>query len=214
MTATRQLVYFADPMCSWCYGFSPAIAAIAERFAGRMPVRVVVGGLRAGNTQPMRPQDKDYIRDAWARVGEASGQPFDTAFFEREGFVYDTEPACRAVVAMRTLKPEAALAYMGAVSRAFYALGEDTTRPEVLAAVAGEFGVAAADFEKAMLDAEVRNATFQDFMLAQQSGVTGFPCLVVGREPDGYALVTGGFRPLDDILEPLEAWYAAQTGAA
>jgi hypothetical protein len=25
----RQLVYFADPMCSWCYGFSPVIAAIA-----------------------------------------------------------------------------------------------------------------------------------------------------------------------------------------
>ena len=99
--ADKHFVYFADPMCSWCYGFSPVITTLAERFSGRLPVRLVMGGLRAGNTRPMRPQDKDYIRGAWTRVGEASGQPFDFAFFEREGFIYDTEPACRAVVTMR-----------------------------------------------------------------------------------------------------------------
>src|SRR6185369_10077914 len=65
----KRLVYFADPMCSWCYGFAPAIAAIAERFEDRMPLQLVMGGLRAGNTVAMRPEDKDYIRDAWTRVG-------------------------------------------------------------------------------------------------------------------------------------------------
>ena len=53
--ADKRLVYFADPMCSWCYGFSPVIGAIAERFEGRMPLDLVMGGLRAGNTSPMRP---------------------------------------------------------------------------------------------------------------------------------------------------------------
>jgi putative protein-disulfide isomerase len=86
-------------MCSWCYGFAPVIPAIADHFGARLPVRLVMGGLRAGNTRPMRSQDKDYIRDAWTRVNAASGQSFDFAFFDRDGFVYDTEPACRAVVA-------------------------------------------------------------------------------------------------------------------
>ncbi len=27
-----HLVYVADPMCSWCWGFSPVIDAIRERF--------------------------------------------------------------------------------------------------------------------------------------------------------------------------------------
>ena len=67
-----------------------------------------MGGLRAGNTEPMTDKDKDYIRGAWAKVGEATGQPFDPSFFDRE-FVYDTEPACRAVVAARRLKPNMAL---------------------------------------------------------------------------------------------------------
>ena len=81
--ADKHLLYIADPMCSWCYGFSPVITTLAERFADRLPVRVMVGGLRAGNTQAMRAQDKEYIRGAWTRVNQASGQPFDFAFFRR-----------------------------------------------------------------------------------------------------------------------------------
>ena len=42
--ADKRLVYFADPMCSWCYGFSPVITAIAERFEDRMPLQLVMGG--------------------------------------------------------------------------------------------------------------------------------------------------------------------------
>ena len=82
--ADKRLVYFAAPMCSWCYGFSPVIAAIAERFEDRMPLQLVMGGLRAGHTAAMRAQDKDYIRDAWTRVGAATGQPFDFSFLDRQ----------------------------------------------------------------------------------------------------------------------------------
>ena len=74
MSALR-FVYFADPMCSWCYGFSPVITSIAERFEGRMDVQLVMGGLRAGNTAAMRSQDKEYIKEAWTRVAAATGQP-------------------------------------------------------------------------------------------------------------------------------------------
>jgi len=50
----HQFVYFADPMCSWCYGFAPVIAALAERFEGRLGLQLVMGGLRAGHAAPMR----------------------------------------------------------------------------------------------------------------------------------------------------------------
>ena len=100
-SSERHLLYFADPMCSWCYGFLPVISALADEFQDSLSLRVVMGGLRAGNTQAMRPQDREYIRSAWTNVGEASGQPFDFSFFDRDTFVYDTEPACRAVVVTR-----------------------------------------------------------------------------------------------------------------
>ena len=205
----KRLVYFADPMCSWCYGFSPVIAAIAERFEDRMPLQLVMGGLRAGNTVAMRPEDKDTIRDAWTRVGAATGQPFDFSFLDREGFVYDTEPACRAVVTARRLLPRLALPFMARISQAFYAEGRDTTSAEEIAAVADEAGFDRGEFTAAFLSADTRNETFRDFLTAQELGIRGFPTLIAGSEDKGYALVTNGYRPLEDLLDPLERWWAA-----
>ena len=90
---------------------------IAERFEDRHAAA-------AGDGRPARrqhrgrcgPQDKDYIREAWTRVGAATGQPFDFSFLDREGFVYDTEPACRAVVTARRLLPRIALPFMARVA--------------------------------------------------------------------------------------------------
>jgi putative protein-disulfide isomerase len=205
----REFIYFADPMCSWCYGFGPVMAALAGQFADRLPVRVVMGGLRAGNTQAMREKDRAYIRDAWARVGEASGQPFDLSFFDRETFVYDTEPACRAVVAARRLAPDSALTFKAAVSSAFYAHNRDVTRDDVLADIAAENGFEREIFLRELTSPEARNETFRDFLTAKQAGVEGFPLLAVGSEATGYALVAHGFRPIDGLPEAIEQWLAA-----
>jgi len=204
-----RLVYIADPMCSWCYGFSPVITALAERFEGRLGLQVVVGGLRAGNTAPMRAEDKDYIREAWTRVGAASGQPFDLSFFDREGFVYDTEPACRAVVTARRLLPRLALPFMTRVAQAFYAENRDMTSAGEIAVVAEEAGFDPQQFGDAFLAPDTRNETFQDFLTAQELEISGFPTLIAGSEARGYALVTNGYRPLNDLLDPLERWWTA-----
>jgi putative protein-disulfide isomerase len=205
----HRLVYFADPMCSWCYGFVPVITAIAERFEDRMGLQVVMGGLRAGNTAPLRDTDKAYIREAWTNVGTASGQHFDFSFFDRERFVYDTEPACRAVVAARRLLPRLTLPFLARVSEAFYAENRDMTSTEEISAVAEEAGFDPQVFTKAFLDADCRNETFRDFLSAQELGIQGFPTLIAGSPDKGYALVTNGYRPLQDLLDPMERWWQA-----
>lgn len=206
-----HFLYVADPLCSWCYGFAPVMEQLAARFADRLPVRLVMGGLRAGNTRPMRAEDKNYIRDAWSCVHEATGQPFDMAFFDREGFVYDTEPACRAVVCARDWDggaPVSALAFKARVSSAFYAHNRDVTSHEVLADVAAEAGFDRDAFTARLLAAETRNATFRDFLTSQEMGVRGFPMLAAGSEETGYALVTNGYRPIDGLVEAIEGWLA------
>jgi putative protein-disulfide isomerase len=213
MGEARHFLYIADPMCSWCYGFAPVIEELARRFEGRLPVKLMMGGLRAGNTRAMRQEDKDYIRSAWTRVGEASGQPFDFAFFDREGFVYDTEPACRAVVTVRHMAPEKALTFKGRLSAAFYGANRDMTNTDEIVQLATECGLDGEAFKGLFLSADIRNDTFRDFLTAKQMGVEGFPCLVAGNETDGYALVTNGYRPIDGIPEAIEKWLAAQPTA-
>lgn len=206
-----HFLYVADPLCSWCYGFAPVIEELASQFAGRLPVRLVMGGLRAGNTKPMREQDKEYIRNAWTNVSKASGQPFDMSFFDRESFVYDTEPACRAVVTAREWGeglPISPLTFKARISSAFYAHNRDVTDTNTIAAIAEEAGFDGAQFRERFLSGEIKNATFRDFLTSQELGVTGFPMLAAGSETHGYALVTKGFRPIDGIAEAIEAWLA------
>ena len=214
--ATKHLVYFADPMCSWCYGFAPVIAELAERFEERLPLQMVMGGLRAGNTTPMRAEDQAYIRSAWTNVNQATGQPFDFHFLEREGFVYDTEPACRAVVTARRLKPAMELPFMPRIQQAFYAENRDMTSADEIADVAEEAGFEREAFSAAFLAPDTRNDTFRDFLTAQQLEIRGFPTLIAGNNQEGYALLTNGYRPLDDLAGPLERWWAvgAQVKAA
>ena len=88
-----HLIYIADPMCSWCWGFAPTIESISQRFGESLPIRLMMGGLRPGTTKPLDQAGRRTIREHWEHVREASGQPFDFRFFEREDFVYDTEPA-------------------------------------------------------------------------------------------------------------------------
>ncbi|MFA5601454.1 MAG: DsbA family protein, partial [Phenylobacterium sp.] len=52
----RHLIYFADPMCSWCYGFGPVMDQVAARYGERLPIQLVMGGLRPGTDRPMTPE--------------------------------------------------------------------------------------------------------------------------------------------------------------
>jgi putative protein-disulfide isomerase len=205
---TRTLFYFADPMCSWCWGFSPVIREIAAVVADRAAIRLVVGGLRTGQTQPMTEQAKAVIRHHWQEVEKATGQPFNFTFFDREGFVYDTEAACRAVVVMRSFAPEATLAYLDAVQRAFYADNRDVTDPAVLADIAAPFDLDAAGFGALFTAPEVIEATHADFRAAAAAGITGFPTVIL-RDGDNFSLLTAGHQPLEAMKPQLEQWLGA-----
>jgi putative protein-disulfide isomerase len=197
-------------MCSWCWGFSPVIEAIEREFGEDLPVRLVLGGLRPGNEVAMTAADRADIRQHWAHVHEASGQPFDFGFFERERFVYDTEPASRAVVAARRDGMANALAMLARIQRAFYAENRDVTARGELAVLAAEQGMAPELFEARFEAPDVSEETWRDFAITQQAGVRGFPALIAGAG-DGreYALVTSGFQPAARIVPALAAWRGA-----
>jgi len=205
----RHLLYFADPMCSWCWGFSPAVDHMVGELTDLLPIRPIMGGLRPGTTEPMNDRGRQEVRDHWDHVRDASGQPFNFAFFERQTFVYDTEPSCRAVVTARRLDAAKTLAMLKAVHQAFYAENRDVTNPDELTAIAGDQGFDEGAFRTAFDDVETVTETQGDFWLAQASGVTGFPTLLAVE--DGKAqIVTIGYRPWEAFGDALGAWAQGQ----
>lgn len=199
----RFLVYFADPMCSWCYGFGPELEALLrERPATR--VDVVMGGLRPYNTEPASPAFREMLAGHWAQVARETGLGFNDAALAREGFIYDTEPACRAVVAMRAMDAARALPYLRRVQLAFFTRGLDVTDAAVLADLAAAEGVDRAVFLAAHASDEAKAAARQDFAATQQTGVTGFPTLAAGYPDRRYFLVTSGFARAAVLADRLD----------
>jgi putative protein-disulfide isomerase len=203
-----SLIYIADPMCSWCYGFGPELNALLEGLP-QMPIHIVVGGLRAYNRKAMDAELKTTLLSHWQHVEERTGLPFSRDALAREGFVYDTEPACRAVVSARTLAPNAALPVFHAIQHAFYAQGLDVTQGDVLAKVATtalkDAGVTTdtAAFLDHWNSAAAITATNDDFTQTQRWGVTGFPTLVLER--DGRLdLVASGYTTMPALVESLQ----------
>ena len=201
----KSIIFFGDPMCSWCWGFAPVMKEIAQTYGEQVPISTVVGGLRAGNVKPMDDEAKASIRGHWEDVEKATGQSFDYSFFDREGFVYDTEPPCRAVVVMRRLKPEATLGYFALLHGAFYAVNQDITDLDVLTELAQKFGVNPEEFRESWASPEVQKETFKDFMSAQQLGIAGFPTLVL-RDGQQLKALNRGYCGFDLLKPALDKW--------
>jgi putative protein-disulfide isomerase len=210
----KHLLYIADPMCSWCYGFGPELSALLARHPG-MQVDLVMGGLRAYSKNVMDAAMKDTLRGHWEHVSQASGQPFSQALFERDDFVYNTEPACRAVVVARSQAPELALSLMRAIQTAFYRDGRDVTQGDVLADIAAETGLPRDLFIAAWNSQEAEDAARADFISTQRLGVQGFPTLAM-LENSQFYLIANGYTKADVLDERLGkiAALAAERAAA
>ena len=202
----RQLAYIVDPMCSWCWGFQPVIRRLVEIADGRAILRIIVGGLRAYNTEPTDDTAKATIAEHWRHVGERTGQPFDFGFFERTDFIYDTEPACRAIVTTRGLDRAKAHDMLDALHRAFYAENRDITSVDTLGEIAAEIGFEREKFVRELDSDAVRHATRNDFVMARQIGVTGFPTVLAGEKGAVFRVLTKGYQDFDALEGPLSHW--------
>ncbi|CAL60780.1 putative protein-disulfide isomerase [Herminiimonas arsenicoxydans] len=210
-----KLIYIADPMCSWCYGFGPELTTLLNGIPDT-PLEIVLGGLRAYNPDLMDEKLKASLLAHWEKVEEASGLPFSEDALSHPNFIYDTEPACRAVVAARLLAPHKALDVFHAIQHGFYAEGLDTTKGDVLAKISVDvlnkagIDIELKDFLAAWSSEDTITATNNDFLQTQRWGVTGFPTLVFENAGELH-LVTSGFIRTEALVARLQA-LVDQTG--
>ncbi len=208
-----NLIYVADAMCSWCYGFARTLDALLAdpREARPLQLALVMGGLRPYTEEPLSAARAEEIWGHWHHVHEATGQPFAAAphtALHEPGFVYDTEPAARATVTVRKHWPQHTWLYFRAVQEAFYAEGRNVTRPEVLADIAEARGLPRADFAKLFASTDMREATRNDFAQTQEWGLNGFPALIAERGTELH-LVAQGYTPIDELHQRLAMLTAA-----
>lgn len=204
----KHVLFFGDPMCSWCWGFAPELQNIVDQIQGRAQFEMVMGGLRPGTVEPWDPSMRSYIRHHWQDVEAKTGQPFDFARFDDEDFVYDTEPGCRALITVRSFAPEKSLAMYEALQRGFYAGNLNITKTEVLAELAASIGIEGDQFRTKFTAPEMRKQVSFDFQRSQAFGVQGFPSVLCADDGQ-YGFLTLGYRTFESMQSDLEDWLNA-----
>jgi putative protein-disulfide isomerase len=100
---------------------------------------------------------------------------------------------------------DAALQFFTGLQRAYYAQSRDVTSADVLADIAAEFGHDREEFAALFAKPETAQRTIADFQLAQRLGVSGFPTVLI-NDGHGYAYLTNGYQPIEQLGHIVEAW--------
>lgn len=196
--ADPSIVYVGDPMCSWCWGIAPQIDELQLRCPD-LPLHVVLGGLRVGpGAEEMTDELAEYLTAHWLEVEMLSRQPFDHSILQRRDWIYDTEPACRAVAAMREVDEERAWPLFKRLQRAFYAEGRTLTDPDVFRELVAEIGGDVERFDKTFRAEASREAVWADFGAAAEWGISAFPTVLVRQGNQGH-VIANGYREAVDM---------------
>ncbi len=199
----HSLIYIADPMCSWCWGFSPVLEEIRWLFQDRVTFQLMLGGLRPGNTERFDESRRAYILQHWHAVHERTGQPFNFYFQMGPTFTYDTEPASRATVVTRQLVPGKEWDFLKRVQEAFYVQNADVTKAEVLDELAVPLGMETSQFHHAFQDSQTKQLLWEEFDQSRQLGVSGFPTLL-GRKGQSVSALMHGYQDVKTLAPVIE----------
>lgn len=202
MSCTAQdkptLIYIGDPMCSWCYGFTPELSEAAELLENKVELKVLMGGLRPYNTEHISIM-KNFLKEHWEQVNEASSQPFNYTILDDPEFIYDTEPPSRAVLVVRHLQPESELDFFKDVQKMFYVKNTHTNIAKNYHYLLDKYGINKDAFDTAFHSEDMKVLTKQDFIESQELGVRGFPSMVLLKDGN-YTLISNGYTQAADVV--------------
>lgn len=198
------LWYFTDPMCSWCWGFTPVIEAVRDEYGARFETELMLGGLHPAETTPLTEVERHDLFHDWRQVHERSGQPFDFDRAMPPGFVCNSESPSRAVLAAGSLDAELVFPAMKTIQSAFFAGGRDVTQTDTLAELAAGLGLERGAFLQAFESPAMRSKTQAQFVKTRQMGVRGLPALIL-QQGDDLHHICNSWQPLAKIRAALNA---------
>lgn len=201
------LYYVYDPLCGWCYGFSPVITRIHENWKDIIDIEVISGGMiledRVGPVSEVAP----YIKTAYKRVEEATGVTFGEAYLADllgEGkTIMNSWYLCVAMTVFKSFDKKNQVAFASALQKAVYFDGMPPEDTVAIVQLASTFGIDQSAYETAFQSEEMKYTTKQEFQFAEDLSATGFPTLVI-KVGEEFFLMARGYVTYDVLSERIE----------
>ncbi|MCC6281022.1 MAG: DsbA family protein [Saprospiraceae bacterium] len=203
-----KIIYLYDALCGWCYGFSPVMQRIHEKYAGQIEFEVMSGGmimgLRAGPIGEVAP----YIAKAYTDVENATGIKFGAPFLEQilapGTAIFSSEMPGIAMTVFRKQRPEQVMEFAHVLQNALYSSGIELSIAENYIPLVESFGLSGPEFVEALQNEENRYETMLEFQTVANWGVNGFPTVLLKPASDHqYYMIARGytsFERLDEVI--------------
>lgn len=200
-----ELLYFHDPMCSWCWAFRPAFHALVSRLPAGVTIRRVVGGLAPDTDQPMPAELRTKLEGTWHTIQETvPGTAFNFDYWRTATPRRSTYPACRAVIAATRLSPADEDRMIEAIQHAYYLEARNPSDVATLIDLADQIGLNRDRFAEEIASPAVEARLREEIAFARQSPIQGFPSLVL-RTASGLQPIETDFTDPDSMLAEVEA---------
>lgn len=203
MLERKTILYFADPMCSWCWGAAPAVSRLKEQYH-HFDFELVMGGLRPYETRPLDATTRQKLIHHWQQIAETTQQPFDTSILQTPNFVYNTEAAARAVITVKKKHPDLSFRFFKAVQQSFYAQAKDPQQLQTYLDICQELGIETEAFAHFFNSEAAKEATEEEFAQAKTFyGITGFPTLLLKFGTKAKPIARG-YMPYEQMQNNIE----------
>lgn len=196
------LIYVADPMCSWCWGFRASRDRVLTALPAGTPVRYVMGGLAPDDAEPMDDGTRGYVRQAWRAVEQATGASFNWEFWSECQPRRSTYPACRAVLLAERLRSGAGPLMFDRIQQAYYQEARNPSDAETLVALGRDLELDDGVFERELSSPGTQALLEADLKFRRELNVHSFPTLIL-ESGDKRVVLTEGYSDAEQVLAQL-----------
>ncbi len=196
-----DLVYGFDPLCGWCFGFIPAMEALAKQRPD-LTVHIALGGLVTGQRIKPYAEMASYIRQSSWRLADATGHRPSAAFakriLSRSDILASSIPPSAAILQVRRARPAMALAFAHSVQRAHFEDGEDLNDPATYAKLSTQLEL---DLPLEIpMPQEYSDDIQTEFQATRALGISSFPTVLV-RSAGLLKPLPTTYRPADFVAQ-------------
>ena len=203
-------IYCYEAYCGWCYGFTPVIKKIEEKFKGQVNIEVLSGGMMI--EENIAPIEKigPYLQSTYKRVEEITGIKFGQDFLwhilnpEQSDWVMNSEKPAIALCVFKEYYPEKQIDFAGDMQYALNFEGRDLDDDEAYRHLLEKYGINPEAFYTKLHSEEYKQQAYYEFSLCKQLQVTAFPVVLIQLSETKFHLLASGFTPYEAMEERIE----------
>jgi len=205
------LIYCYDAYCGWCYGFSPVMQNVMERFKSDLSIEVLSGGMMVGEAVAPIEKMGPYIQGVYQRVEEMTGVKFGDDFLwhvnhpELSDWVMNSEKSAIALCIFKEYYPERQLEFASDLQYALNYEGRDLDDNEAYLHLLEKYSIQPESFYEKLQREEYKESAFYEFALCRQLQVTGFPAVLMQLSESKFHLLARGYTSYEEMEERIES---------